>query len=83
MSCKVVFSATSVITFITCERFNSIVYSHVYSQAASRAEFLVTYLTGERFLPRVFSCMNNQFIIRYPPPFTRITFEWSLVSVCL
>ena len=82
MPSKMSFPSTSVITFITCERFNGIVYNHVVSQVPSCGEFFVAYLTGKRFLPRVFSCMNNQLSIRYSPPFTPITFEWPLVCVC-
>ena len=80
---KVMFTFSSVITFITCEPFNGIVYNHVFDQVASTREFLVTYLTNEWSLPRVFSCMNNQLSIRYPPPITRITFEGSIIRVRL
>ena len=82
MCSKVAFLSTSVITFITCERFNGIMYKHVGSQVASRPEFLAAYLTDEWFLSRVLSGVNNQLFIRYPSPITRVTLKRSLVCVC-
>ena len=83
MTSKISFSFTSEITFITCEWFSGIVYSHMASQAASFCVFLAAHLTDEWSLSCVLSFMNNQLCISYPPPGTPVTFQRALISVGL
>ena len=64
MYVKVTFLDSCIVTFITCEWFSGIVYSHVARQVASFCEFLAAYLTDEWFLTRVLSGVNNQVSIR-------------------
>ena len=73
----------SVITLVTFKRsFPGMFSPNVNSQSTFLRETVITHLTEEWSLPRVFSCMNNQVLIRYPSPITRITFKRSISCVC-